>query len=1537
MDRTVTPSARSAGTLFRQALLSCIRWLVLLGLLGAAGSVLAQNGRRDFDHTRTGFPLTGVHVNERCESCHMNGILKGTPRDCASCHTAGSRFSRGNIVKTTSHMPTAQACETCHNTITFANTHFSHAGVKAGTCADCHNGRAATGKGPNHPMVSSSCDTCHRTTAFRPPTRYDHVGVVIGSCDKCHNGTGATGKNQTTHIPTNAACDNCHRVTTAWSPAVYSHAGVVAGSCGSCHTGTYQKATGKSASNYHTATTSIPCDTCHKSTAGWTTTSFGHVGLAAGSCVSCHVGARAKVKGTAAKPGHLVTTAACDSCHKSTAAWLPVTAFNHVGVAVGSCGTCHDGTSAKGKTAVTHIPTSAACDSCHKITTAWIPATYGHVGVVAGSCGTCHTGTYQKATGKSATTHIPTSAACDSCHKITTAWSPATYGHVGVVAGSCGSCHTGTYQKATGKSATNFHTVSTAACDTCHKSTAVWTTTSFSHTGVAAGSCVSCHVGARAKVKGTAAKPGHLVTTAACDSCHKQTTAWLPVSSFNHVGVVAGSCGTCHNGTSATGKSATTHIPTSAACDSCHKITTAWRPATYGHVGVVAGSCGSCHTGTYQKATGKSATNFHTVSTAACDTCHKSTAVWTTTSFSHTGVAAGSCVSCHVGARAKVKGTAAKPGHLVTTAACDSCHKQTTAWLPVSSFNHVGVVAGSCGTCHNGTSATGKSATTHIPTSAACDSCHKITTAWSPATYGHVGVVAGSCGSCHTGTYQKATGKSATNFHTVSTAACDTCHKSTAVWTTTSFSHTGVAAGSCVSCHVGARAKVKGTAAKPGHLVTTAACDSCHKQTTAWLPVSSFNHVGVVAGSCGTCHNGTSATGKSATTHIPTSAACDSCHKITTAWRPATYGHVGVVAGSCGSCHTGTYQKATGKSATNFHTVSTAACDTCHKSTAVWTTTSFSHTGVAAGSCVSCHVGARAKVKGTAAKPGHLVTTAACDSCHKQTTAWLPVSSFNHVGVVAGSCGTCHNGTSATGKSATTHIPTSAACDSCHKITTAWRPATYGHVGVVAGSCGSCHTGTYQKATGKSATNFHTVSTAACDTCHKSTAVWTTTSFSHTGVAAGSCVSCHVGARAKVKGTAAKPGHLVTTAACDSCHKQTTAWLPVSSFNHVGVVAGSCGTCHNGTSATGKSATTHIPTSAACDSCHKITTAWRPGHLRSRRRGGGQLRQLPHRHVSEGDRQERDQLPHREHRGVRHLPQVDRGVDHDQLQPHRCGGRQLRQLPRWGARQGQRHGRQARSPGDHGRVRQLPQADHGLAAGELVQSRRRGGRQLRHLPQRHQCDRQERDHAYPDQCGVRQLPQDHHRLASGHLRSRRRGGGQLRQLPHRHVSEGDRQERDQLPHREHRGVRHLPQVDRGVDHDQLQPHRCGGRQLRQLPRWGARQGQRHGRQARSPGDHGRVRQLPQADHGLAAGELVQSRRRGGRQLRHLPQRHQCDRQERDHAYPDQCGVRQLPQDHHRLASRPPTVTSAWWRAAAAAATPARIRRRPARARPTSTP
>ena len=137
----------------------------------------------------------------------------------------------------------------------------------------------------------------------------------------------------------------------------------------------------------------------------------------------------------------------------------------------------------------------------------------------------------------------------------------------------------------------------------------------------------------------------------------------------------------------------------------------------------VIGTCYSCHNGS--TATGKNTS--HIQSSNNCDDCHTTT-TWQGAVFDHSNLAAGTCSSCHNGSTAT-----GKPGnHIQTSASCDSCHT-ANAWVPAN-FNHDNV-SGSCSTCHNGSQATGKSSG-HFQTSRQCDYCHS-TTGWTPLTFRH--------------------------------------------------------------------------------------------------------------------------------------------------------------------------------------------------------------------------------------------------------------------------------------------------------------------------------------------------------------------------------------------------------------------------------------------------------------------------------------------------------------------------------------------------------------------------------------------------------------------------------------------------------------------------------------------------------------------------------------------------------------------------------------------------------------------------------
>ena len=229
----------------------------------------ANQGRserfEDFDHLRTGFPLTGAHSRVGCETCHVRGVFKGTPTQCRTCHSPG----RGIAItfKPANHIPTRVECDQCHLSNLWTVVRFDHSMLGfSGTpqlCRSCHNGFMAEGKPINHILTNAQCDGCHSTRGWVPAT-FSHALAAPGSCATCHNGVAATGK-PANHIPTIAPCDACHR-TNAWIPATFDHANVPPGTCATCHNGV--AATGKPRNHIPT---NQSCDVCH-STQAWVPT-----------------------------------------------------------------------------------------------------------------------------------------------------------------------------------------------------------------------------------------------------------------------------------------------------------------------------------------------------------------------------------------------------------------------------------------------------------------------------------------------------------------------------------------------------------------------------------------------------------------------------------------------------------------------------------------------------------------------------------------------------------------------------------------------------------------------------------------------------------------------------------------------------------------------------------------------------------------------------------------------------------------------------------------------------------------------------------------------------------------------------------------------------------------------------------------------------------------------------------------------------------------------------------------------------------------
>lgn len=321
----------------------------------------------NFDHATTGFPLTGGHATAACETCHVAGVFKGTPRACDGCHALGRRVVA--TPKSTSHIVTDAPCDSCHfNSSTFLGARYNHGTALPGQCTSCHNGRIATGRPRDRQhsvgfALTDSCDHCHRTYSFFPAS-WNHVGVTPGSCENagCHvAGTGnryyrsiATLPLGKTHMnftyTATQACDTCHNFV-RWTPAMHMPA---PGRCDSCHNNAQAQGTFAG----HTAIGTEDCSGCHFQLSGSWLPALGgvpanHIPYNAGAiCRNCHTSAGGPAVTGAAL--HAYVSPSCKTCHDSNnPQYLGVTGRKRLG--------SHEGSN-----------TSQDCTSCHRVQyTSW--------------------------------------------------------------------------------------------------------------------------------------------------------------------------------------------------------------------------------------------------------------------------------------------------------------------------------------------------------------------------------------------------------------------------------------------------------------------------------------------------------------------------------------------------------------------------------------------------------------------------------------------------------------------------------------------------------------------------------------------------------------------------------------------------------------------------------------------------------------------------------------------------------------------------------------------------------------------------------------------------------------------------------------------------------------------------------------------------------------------------------------------------------------------------------------------------------------
>ncbi|HLQ11950.1 MAG TPA: cytochrome c3 family protein [Steroidobacteraceae bacterium] len=1056
--------------------------------------------RTPFDHLTTGFELLGQHRDLPCESCHVNAIFKGTPRDCAACHGVGTTVRA--TAKPVSHILTSDRCEACHTPVAWnPAVNFDHAEVR-GSCSSCHNGVQAQGKGPTHIDTTLECNLCHTTIGWAGAV-FNHNNVTTG-CSSCHNGIRATGP-PATHIPTGAAAN-------AADPANAP--------CEACHTPTNYVTWSGTAMNHPAVTPPMLCANCHeagKSFFGVTivtrpATVKGVTHPATGDCGLCHTSTVSFSLGNLMPVGHIPTSQPCTLCHANLSDFTQKV-MDHSGITTG-CAACHaSGLSFYNmaplvlkEPAANHISFGGAgCESCHSNTTFTAPPGF----------------TFTNASGTAPPAMVHTAVAslsCASCHSLnqTDSGTPPTKtlpaNHVPFGSASCNACHGGapfstfTFANVSGTAAPAMvhSAVSAIACSTCHEST------------------VTLWVGTPTTVLRPLTEPhsGNVPhpVSGECSDCHKSTVTFIGATNFpaNHIPVPAA------DGTN---------------CALCHTTAGNYSVAVMDHANITS-NCAQCHAAGLSFANivpKHPAANHINFGSAACESCHSNSNFTTPGGFSFTNAS----------------GTA--PPAMVHTAvaslSCASCHSlnQTDSGTPptktLPAAGHVPTGAASCGACHVTTafmftnaSGTAPPAMVHSAVSGTpCSTCHEAGKSWlgTPATKvrpllkadGTAHVAAGECSTCHTNTTSF---KGATDLpvnHIPIPAAdvggCVLCHTTVGNYSLAVMNHVNITS-NCMQCHayglsfanMAPPALVQPPSGPQGHIPSNPpngtqnyACELCH------LPTVFTSFAGTIM--------------KHATVRAMT---CMSCHEIGMKWKTNTGARLWVRDSAnhykgqdCGNsgCHS-TRDKFAARRSVALSAAqragATATPSLGGTATALGHAIGFDHRRVAGTACVSCH----GPGSGIGKPASHIATTDSCESCHT-TLAWLPVTRVDHL-QVRGACATCHNGTVASGKGSN-HIASGNDCETCH-TSNAWTPARFDHAGVAPHSCRTCHDSLH--ASGLPVN--HVPTTAQCDTCH-GTLSWKPAKLDHTTLTA-SCASCHNNSTA----LGVPPTHMVMTRDCATCH-----------------------------------------------------------------------------------------------------------------------------------------------------------------------------------------------------------------------------------------------------------------------------------------------------------------------------------------------------------------------------------------------------------------
>jgi len=394
-----------------------------------------------FDHSKTRYPLTGLHAQVQCAKCHTNGSdgkpqYAGIPfKQCIDCH------------KDPHHGSFTQPCESCHSTVGWkkislqgVNERFDHSKTKyplegkhtTVDCAQCHaNGDF------KKPLVFGKCSDCHKPDPHNGQFAKRHGG---GECFPCHTVQGwkpstfGVKEHATSAYPlqgghARVACDKCHipkgkdtlfkvKFDKCTNCHTDQHAGQFVGApyfnaCDRCHnlegykpstfTLTNHKQTRFVLTGGHVA---VPCADCHKESTEFQPKPSAIYRWKNLDCTSCHEDVhKGQFKDRMAQNRADGSVLGCEACH-NTKSWKELSTFDH----------------SKTKFPLVGAHRATACMDCHKPPNLETKLINVDFKIAPMECEDCHEDIHGKQFAKADVTR------CVDCHN-TMKWKPSLFDH----------------------------------------------------------------------------------------------------------------------------------------------------------------------------------------------------------------------------------------------------------------------------------------------------------------------------------------------------------------------------------------------------------------------------------------------------------------------------------------------------------------------------------------------------------------------------------------------------------------------------------------------------------------------------------------------------------------------------------------------------------------------------------------------------------------------------------------------------------------------------------------------------------------------------------------------------------------------------------------------------------------------------------------------------------------------------------------------------------------------------------------------------